>query len=182
MCQPQTQTHYSMNLIGKRPRSLMEDDSSNSSCITIEISTLEEKLNHLEQPRKRARITSTKRRVHFSLSSPKIAEASSPLDQISQEEVPSLWYQRTDIKLNQMEARNHILFGQQLETTRGYERYQMDRVKNKALALKCTLLIAQQKTLSQEEIAQVAQECTAVARRQAVLTGAQDFFGAYFDQ
>ncbi|CAJ1929940.1 unnamed protein product [Cylindrotheca closterium] len=196
MCHPQT---FTVKNALKRPHPNSSSSSNSCTCIeedTIACTTREEakvaptqRLDCFEQleptfeliapPRKRARTAS---KVRFSPEENEVLDVSSPLDKITQEEALQLWYKRTDIKLNQMEARNHVLHGLPLEDSRGYERYQLDRVKHKALAMKCTLLIAQQPSLTIEEVAQVARECTACSRRQAVLTGAEDFFGAYFDK
>lgn len=93
-----------------------------------------------------------------------------------------LWYTKQDIRNNRNQARYHALglvtTREGEETTRGFERYELDRLRNKSLAIKCILLVAQQPLRTEEEIAAVARECTSCARHQAILTGSDDFFQA----
>lgn len=109
--------------------------------------------------------------VHFS--------PPSPLSKISKEDAKSLWYQHDEIRLSKLQARAYILgLPMKSETTRGLERFDRDRVENKALAIKCTLK-ASRCGYAGKDLANLAKQCSSSARQQAILTGCDDFCSVY---
>lgn len=90
-----------------------------------------------------------------------------------------LWFQRDEIRVFQLEARDYALGRPaSCEETRGLERFDRDRVRNKKLALKCTLK-ASKCGYTGKDLATIAQECSKTARGQAFLTGCEDFCTVY---
>ena len=103
---------------------------------------------------------------------------------ITQEEAIIRWYQQLELALFKVNAKDFMLGGytynpNNAETTRGLERYNVDRVMNKSLVVKTTLKAAMKKNISSETLANFAQQCSSRARNVAFQIGCQDFCEVY---
>lgn len=127
-----------------------------------------------------------KRRVHFSKSSNdditiSTTEGPSYKDTSSSD----IWYNRRELAIFTKLARDHVLgFSNPFdnETTRGYERYDIARMQQKAMTRKVILLLTQQKVLSDEEKSIIANKASAWAVEEAFEMGCMDFCEAYHPQ
>jgi len=119
-----------------------------------------------------------RRRVRFSKSPTEYK-----LDQ--QEKLPSqhnIWYSKRELAVFTKQAQNHVLgFGNPSkdETTRGYERYDFERMQQKIMTRKVVLLLMQQKVLNDEEKSLIAQKSSSWAVEEAFVRGCMDFCDAY---
>jgi hypothetical protein len=139
--------------------------------------TLSEELSQHNQHRRRNKNPRSRKRVRFS-DPHKVQASSAPAPStFTEEDAQSLWFQKDEVRTFQLEARDYIL-GRPLSETRGLERFDLDRVKNKDLALKCTLK-AYRCGFDGEDLAAIAEECASSARHQAFLTGCEDFCNVY---
>ena len=96
------------------------------------------------------------------------------------EELQNMWYQRTELALFKLDARDYILGVANANNyeTRGFERYNVERAKNKSLAIQCTLM-AVKKGMKEEEVALIAQRCAERFRNQAFKLACKDFCEVY---
>eukprot|EP00980_Cylindrotheca_fusiformis_P005708 scaffold1192_cov58-Cylindrotheca_fusiformis.AAC.2 len=103
---------------------------------------------------------------------------------LTDEDKRRLWYQKDELLAIKLEARDCILGGGggsgsnssrsgKQQGLDGLERFDLDRVKNKALAKKC-ILKAYRCGYRDKDLANLAKHCTASAREQALRTGYQD--------
>jgi hypothetical protein len=130
--------------------------------------------NHKIAGRKRPR----KKEVRFT------AEVATTTDAsliITKDEAERRWYQRIEIALFKLDAKDYMLGvanENNLETMRGLERYNVERVMNKTLIIKSTLR-AIEKGITDEELATFSQRCSAWSQNQAFKIGCQDFCEVY---
>mmetsp|Transcript_12970 Transcript_12970/g.30728 ORF Transcript_12970/g.30728 Transcript_12970/m.30728 type:complete len:186 (+) Transcript_12970:1088-1645(+) len=124
-----------------------------------------------EPSRKRRRIGT---RVWFP--SEEVMETS-PSMKITQEEWDNLWYQNEDISIFRKDALNYIA-GNPVVETRGLERFQSTRAKEKTEARRCTIK-AYRKGIRGDKLAEVVQIFTSNARSEAFVTGCNDYCEAY---
>lgn len=97
----------------------------------------------------------------------------------TEEELQALWYHKAELAHFKLDARDYVLgINTMQQETRGFERYDMERVQNKALAIKCTLLAVQQ-GLGPEEIGAIAQKCSSWAQNEAFKIGLNDYCQVY---
>jgi hypothetical protein len=96
------------------------------------------------------------------------------------EELRSMWYQRRELTLFKLHARDYILgvANENNYETRGFERYDVERDRNKSLAIQCTLM-AIKKGMKEEEVALVAQTCAEWSQNQAFELACKDFCEVY---
>jgi hypothetical protein len=130
----------------------------------------------------------------------RFAQASTILavqDEISSEEHFARWYQATDLAYFKIQAKDHItsrdnrsssnsqgcspVDDEEETTSRGYERYTIERSQNKAVAVKCTL-IACRKGLNAEAISLVARKGSEWFERCAFAQACEDYCDAYQPQ
>jgi hypothetical protein len=138
---------------------------------------LSEELSHHHQHRRIIQNPRSRKRVRFN-DPHKVQASSAPAPStFTEEDAQGLWFQKDEIRTFQLEARDYIL-GLPLSETRGLERFDLDRVKNKELALKCTLK-ASRCGFDGEDLAAIAKECASSAMHQAFLTGCEDFCNVY---
>jgi hypothetical protein len=97
---------------------------------------------------------------------------------VSQEEIQCMWYQRTDLALFKLEARDYILGTNTKTETRGFERYNVERARNKHLAIKCVLL-ATQKGMHEDQVGAIAHRCSEWSKNEAFKLGCQDYCVVY---
>lgn len=103
--------------------------------------------------------------------------ATSPFKTITEDQLSSLWYQKADITVFRKDALNYIA-GIPVVETRGLERFQAPRDKEKAEARRCTIK-AYRKGIRGDKLAEVVQIFTANARSDAFVTGCKDYCEAY---
>jgi hypothetical protein len=97
---------------------------------------------------------------------------------VSQEEIQCMWYQRTDLALFKLEARDYILGTNTKTETRGFELYNVERDMNKHLAIKCVLL-ATQKGMRDDQVAAIAHRRSEWSKNEAFKLGCQDYCVVY---
>jgi hypothetical protein len=122
-------------------------------------------------------------------------------DEISFEEHCARWYQATDLAHFKLQAKDHIIsrdnnnngnnsdlqgnavpvVEEEETTSRGYERYTIERAQNKAVAVKCTL-IACRKGLNAEAISLVARKGSEWFEKCAFAQACEDYCDAYQPQ
>ena len=122
-------------------------------------------------PRKRRR---TETRVCFP--DQEVSEAA-PSVILNEDELHSLWYRDGDIRIFRKDALDYIK-GIPVAETRGLERFQWTRAKDKSEARRCTLK-AYRSGIRGNKFAEVVQLLTADARSQAFVTGCNDYCEAY---
>lgn len=123
------------------------------------------------------------RRVRFSESSTDdltICTSQSP----SYEEDKSIWYSKRELAIFTKRARDHVLgfTHPSEESTRGYERYNIDRMQQKTMTRKVILLLMRQKVLSDEEKSIIAHKSSSWAVEEAFVQGCMDFCEACHPQ
>lgn len=94
----------------------------------------------------------------------------------------NIWYSKRELAAFTKQAQNFVLkFGHLStdETTRGYERYDFGRMKQKAMTRKVILLLTKQYVLSDEEKALIAQKSSCWAVEEAFVQGCMDYCDAY---
>jgi hypothetical protein len=163
----------------------MIDSSTMSTMCNARIDThkrpastiLSEELSQYNQHRRRNKNPRSRKRVRFSDPHKVQASLAPAPSSFTEDDAQSLWFQKVEILAFQLEARDYIL-GRPLSETRGLERFDVDRVKNKDLALKCTLK-ASRCGFNGEDLAAIAKECASSARHQAFLTGCEDYCNVY---
>eukprot|EP00980_Cylindrotheca_fusiformis_P005709 scaffold1192_cov58-Cylindrotheca_fusiformis.AAC.3 len=133
----------------------------------------------LLRPGKKRKLMSTRVSSCLRFSEDLPSTSSSTVEDLTEDEIHRLWYQDDEIRILRKDARNYIR-GKEVLESRGFERFDLDRVRNKDLARKCTLK-AFQCGFDSNDLANLASECTASARQQALLTGATDYCIAYHD-
>jgi hypothetical protein len=96
------------------------------------------------------------------------------------EELQNMWYQRTELNRFKLDARDFILgyANENNYETRGFERYNVERAKNKSLAIQCTLT-AIKKGMKEEEVALIAQTCAEWSLDQAFKLACKDYCEVY---
>ncbi len=118
------------------------------------------------------------RRVRFSE-----AQTEYKLDQETEPFSPNnIWYSKRELAAFTKEAQNFVLgYGHLFtdETTRGYERYDFGRMKQKATTRKVILLLTKQNVLSDDEKSLIAQNSSSWAVEEAFAQGCIDFCNAY---
>ena len=127
-----------------------------------------------------------KRRVHFSKSSnDDITIRTTQGPSYKGTSSSDIWYTRRELAIFTKLARDHVLgFSHPYdnETKRGYERYDIARMQQKAMTRKVILLLTQQKVLSDEEKSIIANRSSAWAVEEAFEMGCMDFCEAYHPQ
>mmetsp|Transcript_1190 Transcript_1190/g.2586 ORF Transcript_1190/g.2586 Transcript_1190/m.2586 type:complete len:206 (-) Transcript_1190:66-683(-) len=123
------------------------------------------------------------RRVRFSESSTDdltISTSKSP----SYEQGKNSWYSKRELAIFTKRARDHVLgfTHPSEESTRGYERYNIDRMQQKTMTRKIILLLMRQKVLSDEEKSIIANKSSSWAVEEAFVQGCMDFCEAYHPQ
>ena len=131
-----------------------------------------------------------------------------------QDLINDVWYNKNELAVFTNEAREYVLEGLRLrgnnsnsnngggdeqqqraknststtitscECSRGYERYDLSRVQQKALTRKVILLACSQKVainLSADEMAMIARKSSSYAVQEAFVTGFQDYCDVYHD-
>jgi Pyruvate/2-oxoacid:ferredoxin oxidoreductase delta subunit len=95
------------------------------------------------------------------------------------EHVSDMWYVHKELEVFRKQARDHILGKSTDNETRGYERYNAIRSKQKALTRKVTLLACSQKGLSPEDVAIIVRKSSLWAVKDAFRAGCNDFCAVY---
>lgn len=126
-----------------------------------------------EPCRKRRRVEQT-RGVWFPI---KEVIETAPSMTLTEDEWQSLWYQQEDVSIFRQEAVKYIA-GNLVGETRGLERFQWERAKEKSEARRCTLK-AYRKGIRGDKFAEVVQILTQNARSEAFVTGCNDYCEAY---
>lgn len=96
-----------------------------------------------------------------------------------------IWYTKQELAVFTNQARDHVLgFGHLSldKNTRGYERYGIERTKQKNMTRKIILLLMQQKILNDDEKSLIASRSSAWATEEAFARGCMDFCEAYHPQ
>lgn len=132
------------------------------------------------------------KRVTFS-DEPHIVIGSSDT-QRSLEDLSRVWYQRSEMAMIKRMVRDHVLktllsssssssdccqLDDDDDSTRGLERYNIDRARQKSLARKITLIASATSGLTDEDVASIAQKCSSSAGEQAMWMGCIDFCTVY---
>lgn len=117
-------------------------------------------------------------KVHFSEGTD--AQHEDTHSPFSVEEVHQIWYQRVELAYFKLVARNYLTgVNRRNEEARGFERLlNLDRVRRKAMAIKCVLL-AHRKGMSPDDVATISRRCSEPAVEESFLMGCQDFCDAY---
>jgi hypothetical protein len=97
---------------------------------------------------------------------------------VSAEELQNMWYQRKEFAMFKLEARDYILGRDENMEARGFERYNLEWATNKSLAKKCTLL-AIKKGMSADDVAMIAQKCSAWSQNEAFKLACKDYCEVY---
>lgn len=97
---------------------------------------------------------------------------------LNEDEWDNLWYQKDDIRNFRQDALDYIKGIPVDGTTRGLERFQIARHKEKSEARRCTLK-AYRKGIRGSKFAEVAQIFTAHAKSVAFVEGCNDYCEAY---
>jgi hypothetical protein len=100
---------------------------------------------------------------------------------VSAEELQNMWYQRKELAMFKLEARDYILGRDENMEARGFERYNLERATNKSLAKKCTLL-AIKKGMSADDVAMIAQKCSAWSQNEAFKLACKDYCEVYLPE
>ena len=103
-----------------------------------------------------------------------------PNTPLTPKEVQTSWYQREELAVLRLQARNYALgINREQEEPRGFEKYEtIEKHQEKVLAIKCVML-AIQKGMKQDEVATIAQRCSANAVQNAFWLAFQDYCHAY---
>jgi len=125
-----------------------------------------------------ALVARKRRRVetHVWFRSDEVMETS-PSTKITADEWNNLWYQNEDIGIFRKDALDYIA-GKPVAETRGLERFQSTRAKEKAEARRCTIK-AYRKGIRGDKLSAVVQIFTSNARSEAFVTGCNDYCEAY---
>ena len=94
----------------------------------------------------------------------------------------NIWYTKPELAVFTKQARDHVLGlnnPSKDKNTRGYERYDFERIQQKAMTRKVVLLLMQQKLLSDEEKSTIAHKASSWAVEEAFVQGCMDFCEAY---
>ncbi|KAL3925892.1 MAG: hypothetical protein SGILL_000104 [Bacillariaceae sp.] len=100
------------------------------------------------------------------------------------DETSVMWYVQQELDVFRKQARDYVL-GRSTNTdseTRGYERYNVVRSKQKAMTRKVTLLACSQKALSPEDVAVVIGKATQWAVKDAFRAACSDYCAAYLPE